>query len=202
MHSRIWWFFVNILAKSKAQFIRTLYWNYRARDIHETWGEGSVDFEVIRNVIKRINPTRVLDIGCGSGRCFPLYFQEGIVEIVGQEVSKDALQMCKKRFFTQQYTLVNEYIHELDYPDKYFDLVISTRVLAAVLPERIAETIKKLCKWSCFIYLNEMTDSDYVGPLNYWYKHDYYKLMIQNGFFLIEQGNIGEQTWVLFGSGK
>ncbi|MEW5804783.1 MAG: class I SAM-dependent methyltransferase [bacterium] len=186
------------LSKTDSKLLRRLYWNLRAQDIHDTWGEGTEDFHVIRRVIDRVGAKKLLDIGCGSGRCFPLYQQMHITEVVGQDISSSALALCEKRFPGLPYHLFHGGIEKLNYPDSYFDLIISTRVLAAVLPDDIAATVKTLSRLGNSLYLNEMTDSDYVGPSTYWFKHDYKHLMAENGFSVIEHGNIGKQTWVLY----
>lgn len=197
------------LGKSENSFLRRSYWNMRARDIHETWGRGTDDFQVLREVIELVKPQRILDLGCGSGRCFPLYKEMNIPEVVGQDVSSRALDICKNRFPELPYRLIKKDIRNMDFSVNYFDLIISTRVLAAVIPKDISPAVKHLCKISRFIYMNEMTDSDYAGPSDYWFKHDYEKMMQENNFSLAQKGTIAiiengktyVQAWALYKKG-
>lgn len=192
-------FILNLLTKPKSRKkLRRMYWNLRAHDIYEEWGEGTEDYDVIRHVISKVRPKRLLDIGCGNGRCFPLYDEMEVPEVCGQEISSKALAICRKRFPRKKFALINQDIVKLDIPDRYFDLILSTRVLAAVLPEDVAGVVRKLCSMGRYIYLNEMTDSDFAGSSDYWFLHQYDSLMAQNGFSVLESGRIGKQTWVLY----
>ena len=196
---------LKLLVRSKRQHIRSYYWNLRARDIHGKWGNGVSDFEALKGVISLVKPTSLLDIGCGSGRCFSLYMEMNIPEVVGQDISSNAILICKKRFPNSGYKLLCCDIKDLEYDYDYFDLIISTRALSAVLPKDIEDTIDALCKIGKFIYINEMTDSDCIGPSNYWFKHDYEKLMRMNNYSIVKTGIISvvedgkhhDQTWKL-----
>lgn len=192
------YFLINMLPRFKSRFFRTIYWNLRAKDIHDKWGDGAEDFETLGRVIGAIKPNRLLDIGCGSGRCFSLYMSMEVPEVVGQDISPNALGICKKRHTNLKYHLFCGGLEDLDYVDNYFDLIVSTRVLSAVLTEQIESTVAKLCRLADAIYLNEMTDSDYQGASCYWFKHDYDELMGRNGFATVEKGSIGKQTWKLY----
>ena len=153
-----------------------------------------------------VKPERVLDIGCGSGRCFPLYQEMGVPEVVGQDIAASALAICKKRYAGLPYRMICCGINDLTCEENYFDLIISTRVLAAVPPSDIAGTLATLCRIGRTIYLNEMTETDFGGPSTYWFKHDYDAHMRTYNFMVAEKGTItvienGQthlQTWVLY----
>jgi len=191
-------FFFSFLIISKNQKIRVLYWNYRSRDIHATWGSNYEDFDVIKLVLMIIKPKKILDIGCGSGRLFPLYDEFLIPIIVGQDISSNALKIARTRNPQPNIILTNKEISKLEYHTKYFDLIISNRVLSAILPENIDETLKFLSDLSDNIYLNELSDSDYISESNYWFKHDYLSTFERNGFHISMKGEINKQRWFLF----
>jgi ubiquinone/menaquinone biosynthesis C-methylase UbiE len=121
-----------------------------------------------------------------------------VSEVVGQDVSSNALTICKRRHPDLKYCLFCGSLEDLKYHDNYFDLIVSTRVLSAVLPDDIEMATAKLCRLADNIYLNEMTDSDYHGASDYWFKHEYDVLMERNNFVLAHKGNIGKQTWKLY----
>jgi ubiquinone/menaquinone biosynthesis C-methylase UbiE len=187
-------------------YAKKLYWNLRAHDIHDKWGEGRNDFSVIRRVVDRVKPATLLDIGCGSGRCFSLYQEMHIPVVVGQDISSNALEICKKKHPELQYQIVCCDITKLPFKENHFDLIISTRVLAAVSTKDIADTMSTLCLIGHNIYLNEMTESDYNAPSTYWFKHNYDIYMRDHNFLVSEKGIISvvengqthEQTWVLY----
>ena len=185
---------------------RERYWDSRASEIDRKWGSGKDDFHVLTDILSHVKPCRILDVGCGSGRLFPLYRQFGIKEVVGQDIASSAIELCKKKFPVSSYTLLSGTIEAMNFDRNYFDLVISNRVLAAIPPKDIHPAIAHLCRMSRYIYLNEMTDSDYAGPSYYWHKHDYDRIMADNGFRIARRGTItvtenGKthlQTWVLY----
>jgi hypothetical protein len=132
-----------------------------------------------------------------------------VPEVVGQEVSAKALTICRERFPGLLYRLIHGSIAGLDFNEGYFDLIISTRVLSAVLPDRIRATMDTLCVLGSHVYVNEMTDSDYSGPSSHWFKHDYDALFRMRNFSIARKGTIpvredGKeylQTWVLYEKG-
>ncbi len=106
------------------------------------------------------NGERVLDIGCGKG--YLLYELKLLLpglEIIGLDLSKYALDNSKEE--------IREYLHlgtacKLDYPDKYFDLIISLNTLHYLyifeLKQALLE-ISRACRKNSYIvvesYRNE-----------------------------------------------
>ncbi len=199
------WGLLDVLTRLPLPVFRRLFWELRASEIHSRWGEGTDDFEVLKEVIRLVGPTRLLDIGCGSGRCFPLYLSLGIPQVVGQDISRAALRLCGERFPQFSGRLHRDPIENLPYDRDYFDLIVSTRVLSAVPSPRIAGVISALARIGRHIYFNEMTDSDFCGPSRYWYKHDYLPLLARAGFtvwkagtiLVTEDGETHRQEWTL-----
>jgi ubiquinone/menaquinone biosynthesis C-methylase UbiE len=197
---------LDFFAKSKNPSMRRLYWELRAEEIHQRWGFGRDDYSVLQHLLRSIRPHTLLDVGCGSGRCFPLYQHTKVPEVVGQDISSRALIICQKRFPNLPFRFFCGAISDLPYDENYFDLTISTRTLSAVPPAVIEETITFLCRISRYLYVNEVTDSDYVGPTAYWFKHDFNSLVPRHGFLIDQTGTIhvtedgrnSRQTWVLY----
>ena len=195
---------VDSMLKSKISFVRNFYWNLQAKNIDRTWGNSKNDYEVLEHVIKLVKPSKILDVGCGSGRCFPLYQKLKIEQVYAQDVSKKALDLCRSKNNEHKYLLTN--IENIKLDNAFIDLTISTRVLAAVLPENISKTIAKICAISKFVYINEMSDTDETPPSDYWFKHDYDQLFKSNNFKIKETGTISivenkqgfVQTWKLY----
>lgn len=195
----------SILLKSNNSFLRNYYWNNLAKMIDKNWGKSKRDHKVLELVLKNVNPKIILDIGCGSGRCFPLYESLKIETIYVQDVSKVALNLSKKNHPDFKCNYLSSDIINLKFEENYFDLILSTRVLSAVLPENIDAVIKKITNISKLVYINEMSDSDFLGDSLYWFKHDYDYYFKKNNFQVENKGTITldndktfNQTWKLY----
>ncbi len=195
----------SILLKSNNSFLRNYYWNNLAKMIDKNWGKSKRDHKVLELVLKNVNPKIILDIGCGSGRCFPLYESLKIETIYVQDVSKVALNLSKKNHPDFKCNYLSSDIINLKFEENYFDLILSTRVLSAVLPENIDAVIKKITNISKLVYINEMSDSDFLGDSLYWFKHDYDYYFKKNNFQIENKGTITldndktfNQTWKLY----
>jgi len=175
------------------------YWDSRAQDIDHVWGRAQDDYAVLRRIIEEIAPRRVLDIGCGSGRLFPLYLQFQLEEIVGQDISSKALDLARRRFSSPSISLTDLPLLQLDYSAGHFDLVISNRVLQHIPDNQIQHITAKLAKLGKSIYLNETMISDPARETFYLFKHDYRQLLARCGLAVVRQGMVGGQHWFLFG---
>jgi hypothetical protein len=177
---------------------RKKYWNHRASDIDQKWGMEKHDYDLLGKIILSIKPNRLLEIGCGSGRLFPLYSDLKVKEVLGQDISRQALIIAKERYPFSNVNTTNQSILNLEFPRYYFDLVISNRVLQHIPQSEIEEVIRKLTDLGKKIYINEMYNSDFIGESFYMFKHDYVELFRKFGFEVIQKGLLGKQTWFLF----
>ena len=176
----------------------TGYWNSRAKDIDNKWGMASDDFEVLARLIRSLNAQTILEVGCGTGRLFPLYSKLGIGEVVGQDVSLISLQIARQRYDYENIQTTNENIRDLAYPEGYFDLIVSNRMLQHIPPKDITMVIKKLTYIGKRIYINEMSESDFSEESFYLFKHNYKKIFEELEFKDIENGYLGKQKWIVF----
>ena len=189
--------------------ITDIYWDLRADDIHESWGDDTFDYTALSEVINYVKPLSILDIGCGSGRLFQLYSRFKIEEIVGQDISKMALNIAATRNLPHVH-LLNCKIEELKYDLKHFDLIISNKVMAAIPDGSISSVIDKLCYLGKHIYINELLpeeEKNNAGKCPYFIAHDYELLFQLRGYKIDSTGNIDykmadssivNQKWFLF----
>jgi len=175
------------------------YWDSRVKDIDNKWGMNNNDFDVLTRLIRLHNAQKILDIGCGTGRLFPIYNQLNISEVVGQDVSIKALEIALKRYNYRNIKTTNQAICDLTFPKGYFDLIISNRTLQHIPPKEITMVIQKLAHFGEKIYINEMSESDYSGESFYIFKHDYRSIFERLDFKAVEDGYLGKQNWFLFG---
>lgn len=180
----------------RGRAIRRL-WDDMAQHIHATWGRGRWDFPVLAGLIERHGVRSVLDIGCGSGRLFPLYLESGVTDVVGTDISGEALALARRDF--PQIPTIHCRLEDLSLPDHRFDLTVSNRVLQHVPPDAIDAVIGNLCRMSRAVYLNEQLAGDAQPETFYMRKHPYPELFARRGWRVLESGPLEDQTWLLFG---
>ena len=96
-------------------------------DIHSKFGSKNID-EWMLDLIKLKKGSRILDVGCGSGKqCFSFYDSlEGDAEIIGGDVSAELLNQAKaeneRRGIDIRYDFL-DFNQVFPYPDNYFDFV-------------------------------------------------------------------------------
>jgi 2-polyprenyl-3-methyl-5-hydroxy-6-metoxy-1,4-benzoquinol methylase len=177
---------------------RTGFWDKQAEDIDSRWGKSEGDYAILKEILTRLNVRRLLDVGCGSGRLFPLYQSLGIGEIVGQDIAQHALELARNHHPDIPARLLTTPITELPFPPFSFDIAICNRVLQHIPPSSIAETIAALCRLSRHVYLNELSTSDGLSEAYFMFKHDYPALFAACGFAMTQEGLMGRQHWQLF----
>ncbi len=172
------------------------FWDQMAPGIHERWGHGQGDFEVLSRIVTDYRVRSVLDIGCGSGRLFPLFRQLQISKVLGIDISAKALAIAERDYPGVRTQCLR--LQELSLADDEFDLIVSNRVLQHIAPGEIRSVIGKLGKISPMIYLNELSESDQVGEQFFMFKHDYDRMLEEKGFVRAEGGPLGLTTYALF----
>jgi len=176
------------------------FWEEQAVTIHEQWGSDQHDFPVLSRLFQRYQPKTLLDVGCGSGRLFGLYTEHGINDIVGMDISEKALVLAKERY--PWVTTFQGKVEDLEFPAKRFDLAVCNRVLQHIPPRAIEDAIQILCTLSHMVYVNELSASDQLTEEFFMFRHHYPTLFATQQFQLIETGEIGQQTFQLFGAGN
>ena len=66
---------------------------------------------------------KILDVGCGTGQF--LYQWKGKGQLYGLDISEEMIQVAQKRLGSGARLKVSD-VHQLPFPDNYFDYVIST----------------------------------------------------------------------------
>lgn len=181
----------------RVSFVRRMYWNWRAWEVRRRWGGITKDYEVLREIILSIPADHVLEIGCGGGRLFDLYLQMNLKEVIAQDIARRALALARKKGNYPNIMLVQSPIEALDFPESYFDLVISNRVLQHIPPKEIESTIKKVSELGRFVYVNEVGLDEKLVSRPHMFKHDYERLFGRDGFRVVRRGPEGAR-WLLF----
>ena len=178
-------------------FLRKVYWDTRAVDMHRRWGSEKNDYPVLRRIIGAVKPKRLLDIGAGSGRLFDLYTEFVGVSVFAQEISRKAISLARAR--SSRLGLAVTFLQcELGNLDLQVDLIISNRVLSAIPPADIGGVMRHLLEMTDCIYINELGEREHPPVSSYWFAHDYDAILATDGFEKIESGLIGEQGFSLW----
>jgi SAM-dependent methyltransferase len=155
----------------------------------QRWGCEEHDYGVLNRILIQYRPRSILDCGCGSGRLFKLYVENKVENIVGVDVSAQALVLANQRF--PDVPTMHTRLEDLAFPTGRFDIAICNRVLQYVPQHSIADVVGKLCRISHLVYVNELLDA--AEENFYMVRHDYVALFTQEGFRLLEEGNLGER---------
>jgi SAM-dependent methyltransferase len=172
------------------------FWERQASSIHEQWGRGDWDFELLGKIIQTHCVSSILDIGCGSGRLFPLYRRYGINRVLGIDISAEALAIARRDY--PDVFAIQARIEEVALTNDSYDLIVSNRVLQHIPTTRINQVVKRLCTAGRLAYLNELSESDGLPQQFFMVRHDYETLFGVHGWQVIERGLLGNQTYLLF----
>jgi glycosyltransferase involved in cell wall biosynthesis len=183
-------------------------WDSEAPIQHNRYGHLSHDFPVLGHVIDKTEARSVLEIGCGSGRLVPVYLTQNVQTIWLEDVSEQALDLCRQRFFCQKhirYFLGN--VQSIPISTEP-DLIVANRVLQHILDDgEFTEMMSYLISMTRYFYINESGIEEarlYNWP--YLKGRDYIRIFRDLGCPLIERGELmaesGTQTWMLFATEK
>lgn len=166
-----------------------------ARDnfLRKKYFDFLVEFLLGMEIFKSGEVGRFLEVGCGSG-----YYLEQIAgkikcaEVHGADISKEAIKFCAKRLPEYNFAVSNSF--ELDFQDKYFDLVLSV-----FSPFKNEEIERVLAGNGCFIlvrpnpgHLKELYEQ--VGiPQKEKVELEFPKLVLKESHNLVKTLDISEE---------
>lgn len=91
--------------------------------------------------------SRVLDLGCGNGRFYPL-FKKKSVEYIGADISEKLIEIAKKRYPEANFQTISPF--NFNFPNNYFDEVFSIAVFHHIPSEqfriRFLKEVKRILK--------------------------------------------------------
>jgi tetratricopeptide (TPR) repeat protein len=179
---------------------RKIYWISRAADTADKYLSKEGGYEILRSIISFVLPGRILEIGCGSGRNFSLYTLMGIERVIGQDISPAALELAGSKL-SPNIELTSVPVPQLDYKEKYFDLVISNHVLQHIPGDSIEPVIEAICRMGKFVFINEATSAEVGNYFEsfYMFVHDYSVLFEKYGFKILREVKTENHVSYLFG---
>jgi len=192
----------SFLKKSFPTVYSRVFWNGLAAHVHSHWGYDDYDFDVVAKCIETIGAESVVDVGCGSGRLFPLFIEQR-VEFCGCDISPAALSLARRRFPEANLREVAvEGISDLVLRRR-FDLAVSHRVLQHIPPATFAKALRAIATAASAVYVNEMTADQTPANSSYMFSHNYIIEFQKLGFSLVLSGVIDvvgdpPHHWMLF----
>jgi len=192
----------SLLKKSFPTVYARVFWNSLAEHVHANWGHDFYDFDIVARCCVIVGAKSILDVGCGSGRLFPLYIEKGI-PFCGCDVSPVALSLARKRFPSADLRgLAVEAISDVALGQR-FDLAISHRVLQHIPHASFGQALRGIASAASAVYVNELTVEQTPPNSSYMFPHDYITAFRGLDFHLVSSGKVevtGDPPhhWLLF----
>jgi len=151
---------------------------------------------------------RILDFGPGYGRMFSSY--KGVKEVIGVDVTDQHKQKledeAKKQGFKFKLILNSSNICKLDFPNKYFDAVVTSEVLFHQTPDKVETIMKELIRISkrvitiTLMNLNKPFDElgKYKPDNRYCFNYDYHKICENNNWILFNKERVKNQVMFVY----
>jgi len=187
------------------------YWDNHARAVgaeQAVTGLGNEYEQVIGDVLRKVAPHgvhRVLDIGCGAGRTYPVV--KGIwpdCNYYGVDVSIEMIAYCTKKFPDAAFAATNS--TTLLSPSDYMDLVICHSVFTHIFPDDVMEYLNEIKRvltviGRASISIHTDTEMNWHGSINRMnYRPDYFEGMLEDAGLKIYNRIPGNQ--LVYGVGK
>jgi ubiquinone/menaquinone biosynthesis C-methylase UbiE len=112
---------------------------YHAIEKDHWWCKARRDilFQLVKNDLR---DSKILEIGCAGGLLIKALQEKGFTRITGIDISKKAIQLCKKRKIESALVMDGS---NMSFSDNAFDIVIASDVL-----EHIDDDAATLCEWN------------------------------------------------------
>lgn len=166
------------------------YWELRTKELHGSADTEPGEVAAIRDVIARHGVESLVDLGCGTGRLFPVFREAGAKQILGIDIAGRALAIAHREH-PDVPTLRERGANAAIEGD--FDAVFVNRVLQHIRPDELPATLDRICRTAKrVIYLNEISPGEYadLSGARYMFHHDYVSLMSARGWVLAESRSI------------
>ena len=190
------------LVKKYIQYIRydsKKFWNKHGGEIYinKFPPSGERNEGIIKQYIEEINPSSIVDIGCGYGRYLKyLRYQFSKIRLVGVEISQTQIDQAKLYLESSD----NIELYETDgktlpFANREFDISFTYGCLSTIPYNKIQnyyKEIKRITKYrGIFLECNKPEKSNKINSKEYWFYHNYHSLFKGS---IIEEKNINEKN--------
>jgi glycosyltransferase involved in cell wall biosynthesis len=180
-------------------------WDAYAPVLHSRYGYLSHDYDLLGDILDKVGAHFVLEIGCGTGRLVPVYLVRDVRSIWLQDVSGQALEICRRRFFCQRQIQYFEGDIQSIPTSAAPDVIVANRVLQHILHDaELRELLTHLMSMTRYFYVNETGIEEAAARGDpYLRGRDYGRIFSDLGCRLVAKGELtaeggARQTWMLF----
>lgn len=130
--------------------------------------EASIHLNRYLTAKKFVEGKKVLDVACGQGYGSALLKRWGANQVIGVDVSEEALLIANQKFATNGVSFINHAAEKLPFEDEEFDVVVSYETIEHVdYPEKFLQEIKRVSKKNATIIVSCPNDPYYYKQENY-----------------------------------
>ncbi len=182
------------------------YWEARGGHSYLAYTESpayrhyrDAQFEFFRKLIAELQPSRLLDFGCGSGKLFPLWTT--VPHVDAYDRARSQIEIARAEALRVRAANPYRVMHcltpgraETPYDDDCFDLVVAAEVLLHVVPADIDALVAELHR-VCHGHLALIVPAPFDNPAPHCFDHDYAKLF-QNRFTITDDHCLHGQRYI------
>lgn len=108
---------------------------------------GAGEWETLKKMLPDFRGKRILDLGCGYGWHCQYAMEQGAESVVGIDISKKMLEKAIEKNKYEQVKYIHQPIEDINFPEDFFDCVISSLALHYVVSfEDVVKTVKRCIK--------------------------------------------------------
>ncbi|MBD3299305.1 MAG: methyltransferase domain-containing protein [candidate division Zixibacteria bacterium] len=183
------------------------YWETRGGPSYKAYTE-SRDYQIYRGaqaaffeeLLGRLQPQRLLDFGCGSGKSFPLWCD--VPEVHGYDRARSQIEVARAEMLRirpeRPYNLMHcltDSRTEVPYDDDYFDVVAAVEVFLHVLPTELPALLDELNR-ICRGHLAIITAAPFENRAAHCFNHDY-QALLKGRFDIVDDYNLHKQRYIV-----
>lgn len=182
------------------------YWEARGGSSYRDYTESpgyrhyrDAQFAFFRRLIATLQPDRLLDFGCGSGKLFPLW--ESVPHVDGYDRARSQVEIARVEAFRVRASNPYRVMHclaperaDTPYDDDYFDLVVAAEVLLHVLPEDVDALVAELHR-VCRGHLAIIVPAPFDNPAPHCFDHDY-ETLFHDRFVMTDDHCLHAQRYI------
>lgn len=160
------------------------YWEDRGGPSYREYTESSgyeqyrrAQWQFFSELLARLQPRRLLDFGCGTGKLFPLWVD--VPEVHAYDRAQSQIDVAREEAVRVRPGNPYRVLHyvsgeraEVPYDDDHFDLIVAAEVLLHVVPADIGPLLDELRR-ICRGHLAVVTAAPFTNPAAHCFDHDY-----------------------------
>jgi SAM-dependent methyltransferase len=172
------------------------YWEDRAKSY---WTDDVFGRNIVKAYLAKLQPTSLIEIGCGHGELFLIY--KDVPQVAAVDWSLNMIDRATQRKGRHYLPNLHIYRHDITQcsPPGYYDVALTRTVLMHIPPEAIEKTIRHIVKAADQFLHIEYFEPTPLKPLaSHCWLHDYKTLFEAQGCELLDAYQRPDLPQVLF----